>query len=102
MERKYRKISEIAQDIIDDGYKNPSAKPYVNAMLQITNITDDYMYEDGKSIVSYFLANAQYWRGTTAKTIKAELKMQLTLTSDDFDDDDDMCYDQWQGETHGY
>lgn len=38
-----------------------------------------YGFEDAETQVMYFLANAQYWRGETAKTIKKELKNQYNL-----------------------
>ena len=71
-----RAISTIAREIVKDwGPKMYfGAKPYVNAMLQLNKITDKYGFEDGKSIVLYFLANASSWRGETARRIKAELK----------------------------
>ena len=34
---------------------------------------------DGRSIVLYFLANAQQWRGPDARRIKAELKSMLAV-----------------------
>ena len=71
-----RAISTIAREIVKDwGPKMYfGAKPYVNAMLQLNKITDKYGFDDGKSIVLYFLANASSWRGETARRIKAELK----------------------------
>jgi len=70
-----RSIKTIAQDIQND-WKNlsPYAKPYLDAMLTLENITDHYYMDDAKSIVLYFLANAQGWRGETARKIKQELK----------------------------
>ena len=35
------------------------------------------MFEDAESIVTYFLANATYWRGEDAKRIKTELKSMI-------------------------
>jgi len=47
-------------------------------MAQLDKITDSYGCDSGKSIVSYFLSNANTWRDKkgedTAKRIKAELK----------------------------
>jgi hypothetical protein len=43
-------------------------------METLDTIDDKYMYETAKSIVLYFLANANTWRGETARRIKAELK----------------------------
>lgn len=50
------------------------AVPYLDAMLTLNSIEDNYYLDSGKSIVLYFLANAQTWRGEDAKRIKAELK----------------------------
>lgn len=50
------------------------AKPYLDAMATLNKITDNYMMDTGKSIVIYFLGNAQTWKGETAKRVKAELK----------------------------
>jgi len=71
-----RKISEIAIEIKNDwGTKvSPYAKPYLNEMLRMYNITDNVGNDDGKSIVLYFLSNAGSYRGETAKRIKVELK----------------------------
>ena len=74
-----RKLSEIAKDIRSN-WKNIyfGAKPYLQAMEQIHSPEPDapYLFEDAKTQVMYFLANAQYWRGEIAKTIKKELKNQ--------------------------
>lgn len=73
-----RPLSNIAHDIRRDWKKvNYAAVPYLNAMLQMDRVTDKYIYDDGKSIVRYFLANAGTWRGPVAKVIKAELKEAL-------------------------
>ncbi len=53
---------------------NYAAAPYLDAMMQLDKITDMYGCDDAKSIVIYFLGNAQHWRGDAAKRIKAELK----------------------------
>ena len=68
----------IAREIRKD-WKNVScyAAPYLNAMSCLESITDNYLYDSGRSIVSYFLANAGSWRGETAKRIKAELKAMV-------------------------
>jgi len=75
-----RPIFEIAKEIRKDWIKpNYAAVPYLNAMRELVNITDRYGYDNGKSIVSYFLSNAGTWRGDNAKRIKAELKTMLKL-----------------------
>ena len=73
---EHRRINVIAREIVKDwGPKMYfGAKPYVNAMLTLGTIEDKYGFDDGKSIVLYFLANASSWRGETARRIKAELK----------------------------
>ena len=70
-----RSISTIAREIRGD-WKNPyfGAVPYIDAMECVESVSDPYGYEDGRTLVIYFLANAQTWRGETAKRVKAELK----------------------------
>jgi len=74
-----RPISAIARDIKRDwGTKiNYGAKPYLEAMLDLDQITDNYMADSGKSVVLYFLANAANYRGPKARELKAELKALL-------------------------
>ena len=71
-----RKISEIANEIARDwGDKtNYAARPYLVAMFSLNSIEDEFIYDSAKSIILYFLANAQTWRGETARRVKAELK----------------------------
>ena len=71
-----RPIYEIAHEIRKDwGAKvNFAAKPYLNAMMSLESINDNYSFDSAKSIILYFLSNASTWRGETAKRIKAELK----------------------------
>lgn len=70
-----RPISAIARDITAHWAKpNYAAKPYLDAMHSLNGIADHYGYDDARSIVRYFLANASTWRGEDAKRIKAELK----------------------------
>lgn len=70
-----RPLSVIAREIQAD-WKNVyfGAKPYLDAMKSLTSIKDNYYADSGKSVVLYFLSNAQTWRGDKAKAIKAELK----------------------------
>jgi hypothetical protein len=70
-----RKICVIARDIYKHWPKvNYAAKPYLDAMLNLSDINDTYYLDSGRSMVLYFLANAGTWRGPEAKAIKAELK----------------------------
>lgn len=78
-----RPLYIIANEIINDWHvtaKNGiyfGAKPYLDAMRSLDNISDNYGMDSGKSIVLYFLSNASTWRGETAKRVKAELNAML-------------------------
>jgi hypothetical protein len=77
-------ISALASLIWDDWSKqgkgvNFAAKPYLEAMLDLQNITDKYMFETGLSVVCYFLSNAGTWKGETAKAVKKELKRRAGI-----------------------
>ncbi len=71
-----RSLREIAKECCDDwrGKISPSALPCLEAMLTIDKISDSYFADSAKSVVLYFLANANSWRGDVARRIKAELK----------------------------
>ena len=70
-----RSLSEIAYEIKKIWVPvNPYARPYLDAMCELDSIEDKYIYDSGKSIVLYFLANAGGWRGEDARRIKKELK----------------------------
>lgn len=71
----HRPIYEIAREIYQD-WKRPyfGAAPYLEAMECLYSIEDNFIEDSGKSVVLYFLANANTWRGETARRIKAELK----------------------------
>lgn len=73
-----RPLYEIAREIRND-WKNVSAyaAPYLRAMSCLESVNDHYIMDSGRSVVSYFLANAGSWRGETAKRIKAELKAMV-------------------------
>lgn len=73
-----RSISNIAREIRRD-WARPyfGAVPYLDAMSHLGAITDRYYYDDGESVVRYFLANATTWKGETARRVKAELKAML-------------------------
>lgn len=53
------------------------AVPYLSAMSSLEKISDAYGYDDGRSIVAYFLANAGTWKGEMARTVKKELNRRL-------------------------
>ena len=77
-----RTFREIAKEIKAD-WKNPyfGAVPYLQAMLEIdsTDPKATYYLDDAKTIVLYFLANAQTWRGEVARRVKVELKKMCNL-----------------------
>jgi hypothetical protein len=69
-----RPLSAICVEIRKEWPKvNFAALPYLQAMESINSINDNYFCDSGKSIVLYFLANAQSFRGEAAKRIKLEL-----------------------------
>jgi hypothetical protein len=57
------------------------AVPYLDAMCQMGTINEDYGYDSGVSIVLYFLANANTWRGPVAKEVKKELNKRCKSAS---------------------
>ena len=70
-----RPIHEVARDVRKDWKKIYfGAVPYLDAMGSLSNIEENYGQDTAKSVVLYFLANAQTWRGPVAKSIKVELK----------------------------
>lgn len=73
-----RSISQIASEISRD-WRKPyfGAVPYLQAMFSLDSINDKYGLDSGRSIVAYFLSNAQQWKGEKAKAIKKELNAML-------------------------
>lgn len=70
-----RPLYVIARDIYKSWPKvNYAAKPYLEAMTELTSIEDKYGYDNARSIVLYFLSNASSFRGDQAKALKLELK----------------------------
>lgn len=73
-----RPICEIADEIIAN-WPSPyfGAVPYLQALSDLNTIEEDYGADSARSIVLYFLANAQTFRGTEARRLKKELKALL-------------------------
>jgi len=71
-----RELHDIAYEIAGDWGSKTSihARPYLQAMMALRHIDEMYGLESAKTVVLYFLANAQSWRGETARRIKQELK----------------------------
>lgn len=66
-----RNIETISKEIKEDWKTIPIyAKVYLDVMIKLGN---DVLNEYDKSIILGFLANAQYWKGETARRIKKEL-----------------------------
>jgi hypothetical protein len=73
-----RPLSVIAAEIRRDWTKVYfGAVPYLTALSLMNSIEDRYGYDDGRSIVAYFLGNARGWRGPVAVRVKAELNAML-------------------------
>jgi hypothetical protein len=68
------RLNEIAA-IVRSDWKNisPYADAYLVAMENMDDINKDYYEDSGVSVVLYFLANAQQWRGPVARDIKKHL-----------------------------
>jgi len=54
-----------------------SAYPYLQAMALLDSIDDEVGVDNGRSIVSYFLANAEKWQGDTASAVKQALQRMV-------------------------
>lgn len=73
-----RLIKEIAREIRAD-WKNVyfGAVPYLEAMEELETIKDKYYFDDADTILRYFLANSNTWRGEVARRVKQEIKAML-------------------------
>lgn len=73
-----RDISAIAAEIYNLWKPvHPTAKPYLEAMKDLKDLSSTYGAESAEAIVGRFLANASGFRGPDAKRIKDELKKIL-------------------------
>ena len=74
-----RPLHTIAAEIVKDWKPKMyfGAVPYVSAMQQLTSVNDNYGMDSGRSMVAYFLSNAQTWKGETARRIKKELNAMI-------------------------
>lgn len=70
-----RSLEIIAHEIARDWCPvNFGAEPYLKAMGCLDSIEDNFGCDSARSIVNYFLSNANTWRGETARRVKAELR----------------------------
>jgi len=81
---KTRLIRHIAREIQGNWTRSGSgttlsvyARPYLEAMFSLGTIGEMYGADSARSIVAYFLANAQTWRGPVARRVKVELQELL-------------------------
>jgi len=73
-----RPLSVIAREILTDWDRvSLHAAPYLTAMSTLDSVHDTYGADSAKSVILYFLSNAQGWRGETARRVKAELKAMV-------------------------
>jgi hypothetical protein len=54
---------------------NFAAKPYLEAMESLQNLSQNYGLDSGKSMSLYFRSNAATWKGEVAKAVKKRLQV---------------------------
>jgi hypothetical protein len=71
-----RPIFKIAKDIKSEWGSKVyfGAAPYLEAMQFLSNKNDKYGFDNGETILRYFLSNASTFRGETARKLKEEIK----------------------------
>jgi hypothetical protein len=75
-----RPIYEIAEEIKRCWPKVYfGAVPYLEAMYALDKPTDMYGADSANSVVSYFLANANGFKGEDARRLKSELKHMFQI-----------------------
>ena len=74
-----RAISTIAREVESDWQEkvNFAARPYLDAMHSLTEMSDSFGLESAHSVIIYFLSNASTWRGDVARRVKAELNKMI-------------------------
>lgn len=76
----HRPLCIIAADVERDWEKvSPYARPYLEAMETLTTLEDSYGCDSARSVVLYFLSNANSWRGENARRLKAELRSIVAM-----------------------
>jgi hypothetical protein len=71
-------LSEVATVVKKDWKKVYfGAVPYLNAMATMNSVRDNFGADSGQSIVTYFLSNAQTWRGPVARLVKERLNKDI-------------------------
>lgn len=73
-----KRIRDYAYEIFNDWERMPeNARVYAAVMLTLDSPHEYYYCDSAAEIVNRFLANAQTWRGSTARRVKAELKVMM-------------------------
>lgn len=74
-----RPLHTIAHEVFDKWGEKVyfGARPYLEAMLELNTISDNYMADSGESVVLYAMSNMANFRGEDARRLKAELKEHL-------------------------
>jgi hypothetical protein len=70
-------FDEIKKDITSeyDIIKNiPYLEPYLDPILSLNSVDDNYFLDSGKSICAYFLSNSSKWKTEKSKSVKKALK----------------------------
>ena len=69
---------EEIKELINKDYniikKLPYLEPYLDPILSLKSVDDNYMLDSGRGICLYFLSNASGWKTENAKIVKKELK----------------------------
>ena len=74
-----RAIWKIADEIVQEWRPSLASQKYLYAMFHLGSIEDNYGLDSARTIVTYFLANVNSWRGDAAKRIKDELREILGI-----------------------
>lgn len=64
----------IRRDWNAQGGVHYTAKPYLEAMGYLNEVSDRFGEDDGNTVIAYFLSNARTWKGDLAREVKAALK----------------------------
>lgn len=70
---------ETIASVVRNDWRNVyfGAVPYLDALGSMDKISDAYYCDSGSSVVAYFLANSNSYRGPVARAVKAELNKRL-------------------------
>lgn len=75
-----RTIRSIADDILAEwtpAKVHFAARPFLEAMQSLDEITDTYGADDAEYVVLRFLSNASQFKGARARELKEELRAKL-------------------------